>query len=463
MTTTKIEVAERELRRLVTSAVGRSFLKTLTEPITNSDSALKRQAGVPHGAGLVPLILGLKADDRVDTAALKASIPKRPKRKVTVQVFTASTAAQKARVCRILDHGPGMTAAKLKEYFGVYASAKAKGEQTRSLFGRGALDVLLYHQDSTIYSVSGGKLSVCRIHSDAPPRIDVDELGDATPSRLRKFGLPTDMKVSGTVVSFRLHRNTHIPQSAEMPGRVSSFYMLRLIAADPNTEIRIEQHRAAGIQSDRLQHDFPIGTVVGAFSDAVNLGKDGKLPVSILVARADTPLHDDPTNRERRDNGLLFVDENDAVLDLTLLPAYDGNPYLKHIYGLVQITGLRAVLEAKLEADEPVAVLTERRDGFDRKHDMVKLLFGLVEKHVKAIYEREEKRQRKGEGKRSQKLAKRIRDALKAINDFSSQETGEGGVADPPVPERDEAIYFSLDKTKLFTGRPKSVRAFVNF
>ena len=48
-----IEWAAREKRRSVNQAVGRNFLKTTTEPLTNSDSALKNMAGVSHAAGLV--------------------------------------------------------------------------------------------------------------------------------------------------------------------------------------------------------------------------------------------------------------------------------------------------------------------------------------------------------------------------------------------------------------------------
>ena len=54
-------------------------------------------------------------------------------------------------------------------------------------------------------------------------------------------------------------------------------------------------------------------------------------------------------NYERRENGLLFVDDNDAVLDLTLLPEYNNDPLLSRIYGIVKLTGIRAPLEALLD------------------------------------------------------------------------------------------------------------------
>src|SRR5437899_4876750 len=142
-----IKVAAREKRRMVNAAVGKNFFKTVTEPLTNSDSILKKQVGVPHAAGLIDELLKLKRDQRVDTSDLKAGIPKQKKRQIIVEITTAGA---NARMCRVVDAGLGMTETELETKFGSYAEAKAKGEKTRSLFGRGALDVLLYHDESVI-------------------------------------------------------------------------------------------------------------------------------------------------------------------------------------------------------------------------------------------------------------------------------------------------------------------------
>ena len=81
----------------------------------------------------------------------------------------AASALRSPLLARTLDaHGPfesidfglGMSLAELELKFGDYASAKAKGEKTRSLFGRGALDVLLYHQESVRDPSS--RMVVCR-------------------------------------------------------------------------------------------------------------------------------------------------------------------------------------------------------------------------------------------------------------------------------------------------------------
>ena len=185
------------------------------------------------------------------------------------------------------------------------------------------------------------------------------------------------------------------------------------------------------------------------------------MPVSILVARSDVPLESDPDNIERRENGLLFVDENDAVLDLTLLPEYDRNPFLKHIYGIVRINGIRAVLEAKLEDDEAEAVLTTNRDGFDTKSDITRQIFALVERNVKPVFEKEEKQQKKGSVNRSDRLDKRIKEALKLLNQFNADETDEEGDGPDDKPHT-EALYFSVETLRLLSGVPKRIGVYVN-
>lgn len=458
----KIEWAAREKKRSVYSAVGRNFLKTLTEPLTNADSILKRKAGVPHAAGLVDEMLTLKIGDRLNTAELKARIPKQAKRVIRVEL---STAGKEARLCRVIDCGLGMSSKELDEKFGTYASAKAKGQKTRSLFGRGALDVLLYHEGSVIYSVQDGFLSRCQIYWEKGPGgdsiYDVDALGPSTKKTLDKYDLPPEILNGGTVVEFRLKEGTSIPLEEQIISKVSSFYMLRLIASDPNTQVTIKRLRADGEHSDPLKYDFPIGTVICRVDDAVDMGALGRLTVNLLVARSDVPLENDPVNIERRENGLLFIDDNDAVLDITLLPDYDKNPYLKHIFGIVRLNGMRDVLEAKLEDDNAEAVLTATRDGFDRKSDVTQKLFAAIERHVKEVYAKEEKQQRKGSASRSERLDQRVKDALKLLNQFNADETDEDGTGGPG-PTRTEPIYFSVDSTRLYAGTPKRVFLYVN-
>ncbi|HDZ21509.1 hypothetical protein LCGC14_0124390 [marine sediment metagenome] len=458
----KIQTATREVLRLANEGVGKSFLKTITELTTNADSALKDQACVAHASGLVELLLDLKVGDFVETSQLKKKIPHASTRKIVIQVYATSTHGMPGRTCRVIDAGPGMTEQELDQKFGEYASAKAKGKQTRSLFGRGALDVFLFHDEAEILSVANGVLSRCQFYRDSC-ECDPMEIGPVNEKLLKKYRLPDYLKLSGTVAQFRVRdKVARIPQQAELSAKASSFYMLRLIAADPNTEVIVEQYRTSGHQADRLVYDFPVGQVVLRAKDRLHCEDGSVLAVDMLVARAEDPLPSHPSSREKRQNGLLFVDENDAVLDLTLMPGYDNVPYLKHIYGVVRITGIRKILEDKLEASPPEAVLAATRDGFVTTKEFTKRLFKLVEKHVGPVYEKEEKRQKRGLGNRSEELAKRVKDALKAINDFTTEETGEDDGVGPEPAEKNDAIYFGMDKTRLHVDRPRKVTLYVN-
>jgi archaellum component FlaG (FlaF/FlaG flagellin family) len=453
-----IKWAAREKRRTVNSAVGKNFFKTITEPITNSDSAIKNLLGVDHASGLVESLLSLKTGDRVDSSTIVKSIPSRKHGRIILELNSAIK-GEKARLCRVIDTGPGMSANELEEKFEMYAEAKAKGEKTRSLFGRGALDVLLYHNESIIYSVKDGGLSSCRIFWEDDTEIEVEDLGRVNTKLLRDLELPDWMSKSGTVVQFKLKDGTSVPMEGEIIDKISRFYMLRLIAADPNTRTTIRRFRADSVYESDLQYDFPVGTVLGHFDDNLDVGGERRYPINIFVARSDEPLQSDTLNIERRENGLLFVDENDAVFDITLLPEYDKSPYLNHIFGVVRIVGIRELLESFLEADEAVAVLTETRDGFNRKHEITKTLFSIVEKHVKPLYLAEEHRQKKGETNRSDELNRRIKDALKAINDFSKQETDDGEVGPP---DTGEVIAFAVKSVQLYAGLTRNVSVFVN-
>ena len=453
-----IKVAGRELRRLTNSAVGRSFLKTVTELVTNSDSALKDQAGVAHAAGLVQRMLDVPKGQQLDTAGLRRALPKTKQREIRVRLWTAGTNARRVEV---IDAGPGMGSDELEEKFGMYASAKAKGKQTRSLFGRGALDVLLAHENSTIFSIKNGRLSTCRIYWEkGDPVIDVSDVGAVTDAVLRRHELPKSIEHSGTVVRFSLKAAASIPNEDRIMAQINNFYMLRLITADPNTKLVIERHRGAADALDATSYDFPVGTVIGRASDRLSVGGT-RLPVEILVARSSEPLQMDPLNIERRENGLLFVDDNDAVLDLTLLPDYDKEPALRHIFGIVRISGFRDVLEQRLEDESPEAVLSETRDGFRRASDVTAALFSLVLRHVKPLYDKEIQRQRKGNAERSNKLNEKVQNVLKLLNHFNSEETDEPG-EEPDPPKRPEPIYFGVNSLTLHAGITRHVSVFVN-
>ncbi len=466
-----IRWAGREKKRQTNKAVGGSFFKTITELVTNSDSAVKTDLGLPHAVGLVDAILGLGRGDRLDTAALKRSLTRRSAGKIIVEVYSKQKGHFPSRTIQVIDYGPGMTETDLDQKFGDYAKAKAKGERTRSLFGRGALDVFLHHSNQRrddgadsaahVFSVKKGMLSHCQISwgtvdkGEEDSIIETEALGPATAGLLKKHDLPLDLTHSGTVIRFLLADGTPIPQVGYFLPLLSNFYMLRLIAADPSMHVLVHRYQTEGWIKDRLAYDFDLGTVLKRSHEIFRHERLGEIPVDILVARSDRKMKFDPSY-DRRENGLLFVEDNDAVLDLTLLPEYDKNPLLSRIYGVVKLTGIRAALETLLEDRHPEAVLSETRDGFDTRNEITRALFAFVERHVKPIYDEEEKRERKASAHRSAELDKKLKEALRELNRFHSEETDEEGTS-RPKPEPEGPLDFAYDKIRLVAGQDRRV------
>ncbi len=209
--------------------------------------------------------------------------------------------------------------------------------------------------------------------------------------------------------------------------------------------VLVRRFRTGGWLEERLSYDFDLGTVLLRSTDQFQHPRVGKIPVDILLARSDRRMPYDPFNYERRENGLLFVDDDDAVLDLTLLPEYDENPLLSRLYGIVRLTGIRAPLEALLEARYPEAVLTETRDGLDSRNEITATCSSSSNATLKPIYDSEEKRERKGTGNRSATLDKMLKNALQELNKFHKDETDEGTGVTPTKPTRPSLLYSTSD------------------
>ena len=157
----------------------------------------------------------------------------------------------------------------------------------------------------------------------------------------------------------------------------------RRSAVDPPFLPSIFQYRSGqNVLEDELECDFPFGDVIEriTFEMISPLKDEGlkNLKVDGIICRSEgnSKLLGREAG-EQRANGLLIVDDMDAVLDLTFLPQFEGAPYLSNIFGVIRITNLREHLSWYLNngKDSP---LTVTREGFDTKHDFTKLLFECV-------------------------------------------------------------------------------------
>src|SRR3990167_6014014 len=198
MSEVAVQIASRYIRRKQSDAVGKNLLKTLTEPITNSDDSYGEIVKSEPGNE-------------------KAVFP------ITIYVD------KQRRLIRVIDEAQGMTTDELCAKFTEYGAAKStayKGGNSRGLFGQGISDVLFYHREGKIKSIKNGEASICRFYwRNEKQYIDPKKEKDDAAELAREWGIASK---SGTVVEFLLD-NTALHEYENLVKKLSVFYMLRLI------------------------------------------------------------------------------------------------------------------------------------------------------------------------------------------------------------------------------------------
>lgn len=463
----QVELAPREWQRQFANVV-RSFAKTVTEALTNSDSSYKRKLGLPDSSGFIAEILKCPKGTRLDSAAIRRKLPSTPKREIQIHLYTAKGYDRPPRSCDIVDSAEGLSFSEVEAAFRQFAadkSAVSKGRPGRSLFGRGISDVLFGHKEGQLFSYKDTILASAKFEFDSKgnPRVVGTTIQSPTKKQLADIHLKPGE--NGTCVRFLLSDDCRIPDEGILIPLLSRFYMLRLINSDPGVAVRVCRYRAGTVYDEVLDYDFPVGDVIGTFGMDINIPDEltkkqfPALRVDGIVCRADleAPLKGREA-RDARENGLLFVDEKDAVLDLTFLPDFEGAPYLNKIFGVVRLSGVRSILEHYLNQGKE-SPLTTTRDGFDVRHEFTQFLFAELRKQVEPIYRKEEERQRKSESQDLSRAAtQRLNDAVRQLNKYLNDLLGSGQDGTGGETEiRDVPIQFTPAKTKVVVGQPRFV------
>ena len=467
--------AAREDKRQANEALGRSFCKTLAEPITNSDSSAKRKLNLEHVSGLVEMMLATPNGTLLDTSVMKAKLLGRyPKRSITVEVVTNRMHRRPPGQIVIIDQAEGMSFTTLRSALKDIGGDKLSlsgGSPGRNLFGRGLSDFLRAHSEAKVWTYDGKELTTATGEWPAGNKkflIKMDQKD--SPTRNDFSETPLISGNTGTAVSCVIVERSkcHIPDHPNIVDRLRNFYMLRLIAADPNIEIVLRQYRSAALPTeDRIQYDFPVGQVIECFSKTLapkGLLAEEPIKIDFLLARSDKKLRGLDNDRDARESGLLIVDDLDAVYDLTFADTeYEKAEFLQHVYGIVRVRGLRKILEGYLNLQEsPTSPLRVDRDGFNTDHEFSKALLGFISKTLRPYYENERKREEeKHKDRFSAETKKRIDDALKQLNKYFNEITGKTGQGDgtgaKEPEEPTEFVEFSPKKVRLIAGRPKHV------
>lgn len=300
--------------------------------------------------------------------------------------------------------------------WGAALSGHADGS-ARGFFGRGGKDAL--------FEMANGKLATCKDNvitqlvftEEAGERGVEEEHLAARPARRQQLGIPSG---NGTVASFDLPIGVRVPQFETVRETLSTLYALRKVLANPNRDVRLKYRG----ESFQLQYTPPVGVVEEA--GQTNITTDaGQMVLEYGISVAPSEL--DQTDSDRREGGLLIVDEKDAVIDLNLYH-FNRDPDAERIFGEVRVIGLRNAMQR----DE--TIVTEERNGLNDSNRSAKQIIAAIEQLIDPVVRKLREQKRHRDSEQSAKTKQKVSQLTSELNDLAAKITGEKAQAPGPVP-----------------------------
>jgi len=384
----EVKIASRYFKRKSSNAVGKNILKTLTEPITNSDDSYRILSSQKNIRGPYPITICI---DR------------------------------RTRLVKIIDNAEGMSAYELEAKFKEYGAAKSgayEGYGTRGLFGQGVSDVLFYHSKGCIKSIKNGEASICSFYERKNKRfIKIEKQNEAIDKLSQEWNINSDQ---GTLVEFILDTDTWIYEYENLVKRLSAFWMLRLINADETRKISLIYIDAKGMKRNTgIKYYFPKGILVEHKEFTMPFENYNPVHIDVELYKSDEPLD---TAGEEKENGLLVFDDQKSVYDLTFF-GLDNSLGADTFYGFMKLTGAREIILDKINNKKhPEEIILDSRDGFNTQHEFYKNLEVIIRDWLYPILNKERKRSNNG---LSETTKENHRKAFEELNKLYSQLTGE--------------------------------------
>jgi hypothetical protein len=355
-----LQFATRQIRRVFERAIGRSIPKILTELVTNADDSYRR------------IEAGANATDFDSPCRILIEFSRGK------HLFT------------VTDQAEGLTDIEMEDRFVIYgqeSSDRSKGLKTRSLFGKGLRDVLFTQRYGQVKSIKDGKFYNCQfrwkdVDGQERPVVVIKPPSRVTDELREALGIPAN----GTAVEFQLSDEVRNPQADKLIEKLSRFYMLRMINSSPHREIRFETIGRKGevVNSTQLAYEFPELESVAELDEEIRTEDGAVIQLKGSIGLSLREFTQGEAGYEDREGGLLILDEDDSVLDLTLF-GYDDDPNARKLAGIVHLMGGGDYIRRKLNDAKPEEILTETREGFDKNHGFYRLLKSKIQPHLAPI------------------------------------------------------------------------------
>jgi len=420
----KLIISPRFMERQFERAGGASIPKLIAELVTNSDDSYKR--------------------------ILQSGSNREGTRPQFGEIMVEFDRAR--RTFRVIDHAEGLTYNDMLEklrHYGEESDDRRQGFRTRSLFGKGLRDVMFSHERGNVCSIKDGEGARCKFIRRPGEDAVIDPTVVRVTEELRKsWGIPNN----GTVAEFRLRSTVRCPQHDTLARRLSNFYMLRPISSNPQRRIQLSTSGSRAPEIAHIRFREPHGELLVEVDEQLSY-ENTVIHMRGRVCRTTVPL--DQGAYEDREGGILLLDENDSVLDLTLF-GYEGNPHAARFFGQVRLDGADVLFRRKLNSHPPVELLTETRDGLDRKKSFYEALAGIIDPILRPLVEQEISL---GGTARSlpPTVRRRHQEAFQRLNELYRQSVGDAGPGigprDPHVEPPTDGLAFEHKQLKISVGK----------
>jgi hypothetical protein len=412
----EIKVDPRHTARRIRTAIQGNVIRALVELIRNSDDSYTRleSEGKP-AKGVISIGYKKKGYDC----------------EFTIRDFAEGMSIEEAR--------EGLTK------YGSATSGQKEGKKVSGFFGQGAKDALASMKDGKICTFKGGMFVECKLYiEDGKPTYELRGPIPADDGPRLGHGIPRN----GTVAYFKssLKLGVKTPQFDTVHEELANNYLLRKIMTNSKREIKLLDKNSRELREVRYR--LPRGQKILSEDFSINYKNYGDFPIHISIFRAENELTQAGDDRQ---GGLLVTDEAGAVLDISLFK-FDNEPLASKFFGEVSIGGFR---EKLLRREEPV--LSEERNGLNKRHVFCMALIEEVEKRLEAKINEERARKQKEQHRIGAKEYYKFKKAFDFLNEIAEQEVLEtinlGDKRDKEVEVPPNGMYLYPPFARITVGK----------
>lgn len=434
--TGQIEYTGRALLQDAQEAMRGDIVRGLVELITNSDDAYAR---MKNGSGRI-------------------SVELEHRRGSSWQVI-------------VRDRATGMSRDELRDRIrrlGSRSSGFEEGLEVRGNRGRGAKDLVAF-----------GTVEFESIHDDRYSKIILRQDGtyELNPSRTadkavrKKLGI---LRGNGTVVTVTCLPTVRCPLHQNLADQLRCHFQLRDIMADPDREVilvnlnkrREKEKLRYGLSWDALDEVVSEELTVDGYPQA-----EVRLRLWRLPERCEQPRSEPP-----RPCGVLIVGGR-AIYENTL-GSFEGNRHAgwyagrldcRYIDRLANEYDDRAEVGKSHPQENPVPIISRRREGLSPDHPFTKALYDLIDRYLKERVDLEEERERdEGQGienastrrrldRMAREAARFLQEAMREIEAEELPPGGPGEIEDLQIVPPEVVLKFGEERTLSILARAEGL------